>query len=55
MGEKDVIIIWVSEDYGISHLAHQQILNAAVTRARKSLVICGANLTSYKVLATSLS
>lgn len=54
MGEKDVVIIWISEEHGLSHLAHQQTLNAAVTRARKCLLICGANLTSYKVLSFSL-
>ncbi|XP_037044437.1 helicase sen1-like isoform X2 [Bradysia coprophila] len=48
IGEKDVVIIWISGEHGISHLAHQQVLNAAVTRARKSLLICGANLTGYK-------
>lgn len=49
MGEKDVVIIWISEEHGISLLAHQQILNFAVTRAKKCLLICGANLTTYKV------
>lgn len=49
MGEKDVVIIWISEEHGINHLAHQQILNVAVTRAKKCLLICGANLTTYKV------
>lgn len=50
MDEKDVVIIWISEEYGLRSLAHQQILNIAVTRAKKSLVICGANLDFYKVI-----
>lgn len=49
IGEKDVIIIWISEEHGISNLANPQLLNVAVTRARKSLLICGANLMAYKV------
>ncbi|KAJ6641516.1 Helicase SEN1 [Pseudolycoriella hygida] len=48
VGEKDVVVIWISEEHGIRHLAQPQILNTAVTRAKKSLLICGANLSSYK-------
>lgn len=55
MAEKDVVIIWISKEHGIGNLAHQQILNLTVTRPRKSLIICGANLTTYKVCTSDLT
>lgn len=47
--EKDVIIIWISREHGMCHLANQKLLNLAVTRAKKSLLICGTDLLAYKV------
>lgn len=47
--EKDVIIIWISKAHGLSHLCNQTLFNRAVTRAKQSLLICGADLMSYKV------
>lgn len=49
MPERDVVIIWISKEHGMCHLVNEQILNMAVTRAKKCLLICGADLAAYKV------
>ncbi|KAG4070937.1 hypothetical protein HA402_001374 [Bradysia odoriphaga] len=46
--ERDVVIIWISKEHGMSHLADSTLFNRAVTRARRSLLICGADLALYK-------
>ncbi|XP_037044429.1 uncharacterized protein LOC119080271 isoform X2 [Bradysia coprophila] len=46
--ERDVVIIWISKEHGMSHLADSTLFNRAVTRAKRSLLICGADLALYK-------